>query len=185
MALAAYCHLAYRHKKPVRILLAILLATCAHAQPSVELAEQYVGRRETQGPNRSPDIDKWNAMAGVPMGSPYCASFIGYIHRQVGLPYPNGYAWTPSWFPAKRTVRNPDNGDILGIYFASKQRIGHVGIVADKDYRKGYILTIEANTSPDAALGSAKDREGDGVWKRIRNLYAIQNSKSRFARWNK
>jgi hypothetical protein len=40
------------------------------------------------------------------------------------------------------------------------------------------VVTVEGNTSPDAAPGSAADRNGDGVWSKrrlIRQIFAVRD----------
>ena len=70
--------------------------------------------------------------------------------------------------------KTPEAGDTFGIYFASKGRIAHTGLVAG--VKGNSIITIEANTSPQPAAGEA-DRNGDGVWKKIRPLSTIHSTK--------
>lgn len=63
----------------------------------------------------------------------------------------------------------PRPGDAWGIYFPSKGRVAHTGMV--EQWGNKVVTTIEANTSPEAVAGSAADRNGDGVWrkKRLKN----------------
>ncbi|MEJ2883302.1 hypothetical protein [Pedobacter sp. GR22-6] len=62
-------------------------------------------------------------------------------------------------------LKTDARGLVLGIYFPSLKRIGHVGLV---EYVKGdYIHSIEANTN---VIGS---REGDGVYRKIRHRRTI------------
>jgi hypothetical protein len=68
------------------------------------------------------------------------------------------------------------SGDPWGIWFQSKGRIAHTGLVAQ--WGKSVVVTIEANTSPDAIAGSAADRNGDGVWSKrrlIKQIYSVRD----------
>lgn len=151
-------------------------------QRVVQIAMSYIGEQETNGKNRSPLIDKMNALTGVPMGSPYCASFNAWCYSQAKVPagWPRS-AWSPDW------VRNPTwkegsgatpkPGDAFGIWFASQGRVAHTGLIREWQ-DNGVVITIEANTSPVAAIGSVSDRDGDGVWskRRLRSqIYSVRN----------
>lgn len=151
-------------------------------QEIVAQARRYVGITELPG-NRGPEIDKWNRLAGVPVGSPYCASFAGAMHREAGAPTPKGYAWSPAWFEGSRRVAPSElrAGDVVGYFYPQLGRIGHVGIFEGP--RGAYVATIEANTSYDARAGSAADREGDGVHAKLRNAKLLAESRNRFARY--
>jgi hypothetical protein len=40
------------------------------------------------------------------------------------------------------------------------------------------VLTVEGNTSPEAASGSAADRDGGGVWSKrrlVRQIFAVRD----------
>jgi len=145
-------------------------------------AMEYLYVRESNGPNRSKDIDEWNRMAKVPMGSAYCASFISAMHKKVGIiPGPDS-AWAPSVVSQNRvSFSQIQRGDCGGIYFPSKGRIGHVFIVDSVDNK--YIRPIEGNTSPSASYGSASDRDGDGCFRKLRSVTLMKDSRNKFARW--
>lgn len=157
--------------------------TVSSATPDpVTVAAQYIGQTETEGFNRSPFIDKINAFAGVPMGSPYCAAFVSWVFHESGRKAVIS-AYSPDWFrknliPYSEIQRN----DVFGLYFPSKGRIAHVGII---EGRKGtFWLTVEANTSPEATDLSAKSREGDGFFRRLRSSKLLEQSRNKFSRWN-
>ena len=64
--------------------------------------------------------------------------------------------------------------DAFGIYFPSKGRVAHTGLVAE--WGKTSVTTIEANTSPSSTSGD--QRNGDGVWKKKRlkaSLYSTRD----------
>jgi len=118
---------------------------------------------------------------GLGKGNPYCAAFIAWVNKSCGVF--RGTAWSPSWFPTDKIVVNKqigwdkaEPGDVFGLYFASKKRIAHVGLI--KEIGIGHIITIEANTSPSATSGTSSDREGDGVWSKRRmkaGIYQVSN----------
>ncbi len=104
------------------------------------------------------------------------------MHQEMGIPAVRS-AWAPSWFPAPNRVQIQDvsAGDVFGIFFPLKGRIAHVGFVQGK--KGNFLTTIEANTSPDAVMGSAADRDGQGVYSRRRPfslMSARRNAYSRF-----
>jgi ABC-type thiamine transport system ATPase subunit len=105
------------------------------------------------------------------------------MHHLEGVQAPVS-AWAPDQV-RKNSVKFTDlkAGDVFGIYFPSKQRVAHVGFV---DRVKGaYLMTVEANTSPDAVAGSASDRDGQGVYARRRPVYLMKQEKNKFSRyWN-
>jgi len=147
----------------------------------VNYAKKYIGTVEKPG-NRGAIIDQWNRDAGVPIGSPYCGSFAGGMHKLAGFAPPKGYAYTPSWF-GRNLIKLEDSkpGDVQGFYFPDKGRIAHIGII--EKYGIPYVSLIEANTSYDARAGTASDREGDGVHRKLRNTKILSQGKNKTARY--
>lgn len=146
----------------------------------IAVAKTYLSVKE-EGNNRSKDIDSWNRFTGVPLGSPYCASFISYVNHLVGLDAPVS-AWAPDQVRRKNVpFSSVREGDVFGIYFQSKKRIAHVGFV--ERIRGSFLVTVEANTSPDAVAGSNADRDGQGVYSRRRPVYLMKQSGNRFSRY--
>lgn len=145
-------------------------------------ASKYIGERETRGNNRSPFIDKINLAAGSYLGAPYCATFISYVLASLNVDAPNT-AWSPSMV-ARNNVSwaNTQQGDVAGLYFPSKGRVAHVLFIDNREYTKTQITTVEANTSPSGSLNAA-DRDGDGVYRKIRNKSLMSNSKNKFSRY--
>lgn len=146
-------------------------------------ASKLIGQQETHGNNRSPVIDKMNRLTGAPMGSPYCASFNAYVYTQANVPR-TGWplsAWSPSWVARPTWTRanggqTPKPGDAFGIYFTNLKRVAHTGLV--EDWGKTSVVTLEANTSPNAAIGSEADRNGDGIFRKrrlIRTIHSVRN----------
>lgn len=148
----------------------------------IKNAEKFIWETETKGFNRSPFIDKINTFAGAPLGSPYCSSFVSYVLYISNIKNAPITAWSPSMV-AKNNIlfKNIKPADVFGLYFPSKKRIAHVGFVAGE--KGNYIITIEANTSPDAKDLDAKSREGDGVFKKLRNKKLMSDERNKFSRY--
>ncbi len=142
------------------------------------VAAGQVGTVEKSGHNDGP-VEKYLTSVGLAKGDPYCAAFVYWCGRQALAarnPFPRS-GWSPDmvgrpdWVRGKG--RTPEAGDTFGIHFPAKGRVAHTGFVAGMQGRS--ILTIEANTSPQAATGEA-DRNGDGVWRKIRPLSTIHST---------
>ena len=137
----------------------------------LDLLRKQIGVRERpMGSNRGPEVDAYNAAAKTEMGSPWCAAVRAWANLKVGLPVPDGAAYSPSWFPKSRRVAAPAAGDAGGVYFPSKGRIAH--LVTVEEVRRTDVVTLEGNTN---AQGS---REGDQFARRIRGKDALT-----YARW--
>lgn len=144
-------------------------------------ALRLVGTKEATGRNDGPVIEAILSSTGNSRGEPYCAAFNFYVYRQAGLArlVPRS-AWSPSWVARPTWTRTtggatPLPGDAFGIFFPSKGRIAHTGLV-----RKwgASVLTVEANTSPEAAPGTHADRNGDGIWSKRRlqrQIHSVRN----------
>lgn len=152
-------------------------------QRVVRIAQSYVGQQETNGANRSPLIDRMNRLTNVPLGSPYCASFNALVYSEALVPKPWPLsAWSPDWVanPTWTSAKGgtaPAPGDAFGIWFANKGRVAHTGLV--KEWQpNGAVITLEANTSPTAAVGSVTDRDGDGIWSKRRLRSQIHSARN-------
>jgi len=146
-------------------------------------AQKYVGQTETDGFNRSPFIDKINEFAGVPVGSPYCASFVSYILYISEIRAPIS-AWSPDTTSKKNIpFLEINSADVFGLYFPSKGRIAHTGFIKEVKKNSAYILTTEANTSPNADELGAKSREGDGFFNKLRNKKLMADTRNKFSRY--
>jgi len=158
------------------------------AELLLAIARKDLNVREEGCANCGRRIKIYLDYVGIRQAAPWCAAAISTWFREAGFPAPRT-AWSPSMFPKDRVVElggrlkaslktdprvaNTDPGEVktdagglvLGIYFPSLKRIGHVGLV---EYVKGdYIHSIEANTN---VIGS---REGDGVYRKIRHRRTI------------
>lgn len=160
----------------------------------VKTAKKYLHVSETDGPNRSPEIDKFHDYAGLPYGNPWCLMFVNYMWKETLDPY--GYA------PYTRTARvsafykyalkhkylyqvkfdkalaygaqEAEPGDMVvwlknyndNIIVNDGNPSGHVGFVIE-ELEPGKFKTIEGNTS---AGNSGSQRDGDGVFIRERSI---------------
>jgi hypothetical protein len=145
----------------------------------IAAAESQVGVREATGKNDG-EVDKY--LKAVSLGgsrAPYCAAFNTWVGDEAlgrsSNPYPRS-AWSPDH--VKGGVRftkdtNINGGEAFGIWFKDKGRVAHTGLCVKKI--SSGVVTIEANTSASAAFGSAQDREGHGVYRKLRPITAIHS----------
>lgn len=144
-------------------------------------ANKYTYVRESNGSNRSKEIDLWNKFCNVPMGSPYCASFVSYIHYLAKVDGPKT-AWSPSCVSRNNVkFESVKGGDVFGLYFSSKRRVAHTGFV--EKVSGSLVYCVEANTSPNAKSGSSTDRDGDGAHRKTRSKHLMSNKKNKFSRY--
>lgn len=146
------------------------------------VATALIGTTEATGKNDGPIIEAILASTGNRKGDPYCAAFNFYCFQQAGLSklVPRS-AWSPDWVKAPTWTlaeggRTPQPADAFGIYFPSKKRVAHTGLV--KKWSAPTVLTVEGNTSPEAASGSAADRDGGGVWSKrrlVRQVHSVRD----------
>jgi len=114
-----------------------------------------VGVREATGRNDGLRVAEYLRYCGLSEGYEWCAAFVSWCHGQAGYPEPRN-AWAAALFPSGRTVwrtagrwrlvgsgPTPRQGDVFGIYVASKKRIGHCGFVDGWDGT--WCLTVEGN----------------------------------------
>lgn len=127
-----------------------------------------IGVQEIGGENRGERIGEYLAVTGLGEGYAWCASFLAWGFTKHGVPNPQS-AWTPDWFPEEHTVYVRGAGsmehgvmpvDVIGIYFRSKGRIAHVGVI--ERVTDHSVITIEGNTNDGG------DREGDRVMRKRR-----------------
>lgn len=149
----------------------------------IEIAGREVGKKETAGSNRGPDVRKYQAATNLEPGAwPWCAAFVCWCIQQ-WLADPEVKTWlnlktttTSNWRPrtalafgflkwaqarpATTTIlpdtAEPQPGDIVVFDFS------HIGIVLNAA-PNGKMLTIEGNTN------GAGSREGDSVEGKIRS----------------
>ena len=157
-------------------------ATPSPRQRVLRVAEGLLGTKEETGKNDGKIIEAVLASTGNRKGDPYCAAFNYYCYREAGLAklVPRS-AWSPDW-AAKPTWtlaeggQTPKPADSFGIYFPSKKRVAHTGLV--KKWTPPTLQTVEGNTSPEDTAGSADDRDGRGIWSKrrlIRQIHAVRD----------
>jgi hypothetical protein len=160
-------------------------APLSDRQKVLAVATSQVGTVEKTGRNDG-EVDKYLAAVGLGgTRNPYCAACVYWIGREAlgsRNPYPKS-AWSPDML--KGGVRVTEGtvikgGETFGIYFPNKGRIAHTGLVERRD--GSCFVTLEGNTSPQAAAGSAKDRDGDGFWRKRRPWRTIHSTKDWLAK---
>jgi hypothetical protein len=136
----------------------------------IEIAKGEIGVRETTT-NSSKRIDQYCHYVGFKKVA-WCAAFCSFCFGQAGYKKPKT-AWSPSLFPKERLAKDALPGMVMGIYFPSKGRIAHCGIVIA--VKGGWCETIEGNTNV------AGSREGDCVMRKLRHKRTI----AKYADWLK
>lgn len=143
-------------------------------------AASQVGVTEKTGRNDG-EVDKYLAAVGLGgTRNPYCAAFNYWVGSEaLGPlnPYPRS-AWSPDHLMGGRRVTATNEikaGETFGIYFPAKKRIAHTGLVERRDGAN--LVTIEANTSGNAASGSAADRDGQGVFRKRRPWRTVHSTR--------
>lgn len=148
----------------------------------LKVAASQIGVTEKTGRNDGPQVEAYIASVGLnPKGGyPYCACFNFWVGREALAsrnPYPKS-AWSPDHVKGGTRVTAETKikgGETFGIWFASKGRIAHTGLVERRE--GGNLITIEANTSANAAVGSAADRDGQGVYRKRRPWRTVHSVK--------
>ena len=134
-------------------------------------ARATLGVREYGGKNRGHLIDGWNEAIPVPLGSPWCASWVYGMHgeaaKSVGIdnPCPRTAGALKMWHLAPEAARRqlPAPGDVFVIDTGDPGGYGHVGIVEMVTPDGGTVVTLEGNTN---AAGSREgDQVGTHTWK--------------------
>lgn len=147
----------------------------------IAVASKEVGTMERTGKNDG-EVEKYIASVGLnpKAGYPYCAAFTYWVGKEaLGIknPYPKS-AWSPDTVKGGRSVTEGTEilgGETFGIYSSTRKRIAHTGFCERRD--GSYIVTIEANTSSNAAVGSEADREGQGVYRKRRHWKTVKTIK--------
>jgi len=147
----------------------------------LKVAGSQVGIKERTGKNDG-EVEKYIASVGLDptAGYPYCAAFTYWCGCEAlgkDNPYPKS-AWSPDTVKGGRRVNSGteiQGAETFGIYNALRKRIAHTGFV---EKRVGsHLITIEANTSANAAVGSEADREGQGVYRKRRHIKTVRTIK--------
>jgi hypothetical protein len=148
-------------------------------QKVIAVAMTQIGVTEATGKNDG-EVDKYLAAVGLAgTRNPYCACFNYWVGREAlgsRNPYPRS-AWSPDHLKGGSRVNEHSpilGGEAFGIYFPAKGRIAHTGLAARRDGSN--IVTVEANTSGNAASGSAADRDGQGVFSKRRHWRTVHST---------
>jgi len=131
----------------------------------LKIAKSQIGVREATGNNDGIQVEAYLTYTGNKKGEPWCASFVSWVFGQAGFKQPRS-AWSPALFPQLRQVKTAKPALVFGIYFPTKGRIAHVGLVEKQ--QGDWLYTIEGNTN------LAGSREGDGVYRKLRHSRTIK-----------
>lgn len=139
----------------------------------IDIADSQVGVREATGRNDGSEVEMYLRSVDLGKGYAWCAAFLTWCHDQAGIDNPQS-AWSPDWVnsnivyqankPRISTFESKP-GQVFGLYFESKRRIAHVGLITGED--RLHYRTIEGNTN------NGGSREGDGVYRKIRYKRSI------------
>lgn len=160
----------------------------------VKKAKEFQFVRETNGPNRSPEIDKFHDYAGLPYGNPWCLMYVNYMYHLTLSPYgfepytktarvsylykyalKHKYLYQVKFDKALAYgAQEAEPGDMViwlknyneNIIVNDANPSGHVGLIIE-EIEPGKFRTIEGNTSSG---DSGSQRDGDGVFVRIRTI---------------
>ncbi|MEC7753768.1 MAG: hypothetical protein VYB44_07045 [Bacteroidota bacterium] len=131
---------------------------------------EYVGIREETGNNDGPMIRKFLAFVGFEEGFAWCAAIMSEMYHACGVTNAPISAWSPDWDKAGKVIWQQGDlqskarmlvksADHFTIHYASKGRVGHVGMVVNATHS---LNTFEGNTNDGGS------REGDGTYFRVR-----------------
>ncbi|MDR6786500.1 peptidoglycan-binding protein [Pedobacter africanus] len=145
----------------------------------MNIARGEIGVREV-GNNDGKRVREYLAYTGIKTPAPWCSSFLSWVFGEAGYSEPKT-AWSPAMFPKERLVYpsqpsaalpgGASEAMVIGIYFSSLKRIGHVGLI---ERLKGELIySIEGNTNTNGS------REGHGVFRKVRHLKTV----SKVADW--
>lgn len=156
-----------------------------NATDLIKVAQSKVGTVEKGGADgKSGNIvefwDWWKTKTKQSFqGASWCACFVSWCFDQiqssalVAAKTPAGFIYCPdgvNFFKKHNQLVNPKDsklGDVIFFDWEGKGIADHVGIVVENHAAKGYLMTIEGNTSPEGAV-NASQKNGGGVYKRKR-----------------
>jgi len=106
---------------------------------------------------------------------------MAFVFNICGVASPSS-AYCPDWFKTNDIIykRNSSKndfdkcqpGDLIGIWFSSKGRIAHMGMIESVEGQK--VTTLEGNTTDSDPM----NRDGDGFFRKYRlknQIYAVSN----------
>lgn len=143
----------------------------------IALREHSLNIRETSM-NQGPGIQKYweatNYKDGYDNREPWCCAFIVWCIQQALLFPPDkrpktaavfameNWAWNNN-IPLTKDIRKVKKGQLVIL------KISHIAIATSDSDADGDFTTIEGNTGPTGS------REGNGVYKKVRNLAAVRS----------
>jgi hypothetical protein len=150
-------------------------------QELIREAEKWVGVKEVGGNNKGPDVERFQkAVDGKAEGEPWCAAFVQFCIREVEVNFKPTVVsfrsehcmtiWNKT--PGVHRYGSPKPG-FLVIWNYVGTASGHIGIVR-RVIDEFTIETIEGNTAPD---DNRIEREGDGVYRKIRTTKTVGKMK--------
>lgn len=144
-------------------------------------AERCVGVTEHGGNNKGAEVEHFQrAVDGKAQGEPWCAAFVqsclkevAAVHGATLVAHVSEHCMT-IWrkTPGVHRYRSPKAGYLI-IWNYEGSTNGHIGIVR-RVIDEFTIETIEGNTGPD---DKAIEREGDGVYRKVRSTKSIGKMK--------
>lgn len=138
----------------------------------IDTARSYIGVREATGRNDGAEVERFLRHIGLGKGYAWCGAFVCYCLHYGGANNAPRTGWAPSIVSRGGGGRvvgfdSLAGGDVFGIYYKKKGRVGHVGFIDSVPPGVSYVITVEGNTNAGGA------REGDGVYRRRRNKRAL------------
>lgn len=140
-------------------------------------AEKWIGTSEKGGNNKGPEVERFQkAVDGKAVGEPWCACFVQFCVKEVTSRLQPTVVMASSehcmtiWTRTSGVHRykSPRPGYIV-IWNYEGTANGHIGIVT-RVIDEFTIETIEGNTAPS---DNTIEREGDGVYRKIRSTKQI------------
>lgn len=144
---------------------------------AVSIAKKYIGLEEEDG-NRGLMIDHWNRLSGVPLGSPWCASFMMFCvegaANQMSMAhklYRSAHVLSIYNNSKACWARDPQVG-FLVVWQMGESLKGHIGIITEV-LESRLVKVCEGNTAKEKSI----NREGRVVAEQVRNLAAVGKMK--------
>lgn len=161
------------------------------ALKAIANARLNLGVTETGGENRGKEVETYLAscIPVLPPGSPWCVAHVRYRLKQaaadLGTTYdtsmprtgytPDWVRWakrTGNWVSVKEAKALPSKlseGDIVCFYFKALGRCAHMGMIDAVRTDGSGVLTVEGNTSPETGDDKYVERDGDGLYPKVRD----------------
>lgn len=122
-------------------------AYCPVRDSLLVVAEKEIGVIE-ETENDAPRIREYQAACGFYTRVKWCACFLTWVFKQVGLPVPHLPARAASWTESNRvaTWREVMPGDVASIWDYRENRVSHAFLITATD--ADFVYTVEGNTRP-------------------------------------